>query len=178
VRLFDAWGQKERATEWRAKLRPTNPVEQLAFAQVAYDKKRFAEAASLWAEALKTDTKLGDDLNASLRYRAACAAALTVAGQGEDAAGLDDDERIRLRKQALDWLRNDLALRSEQIESGQTARRAEARKELTHWQQDTDLAGIRDEAPLANLPEAERKEWHALWGEVRALLMRAERPSP
>ena len=174
VQLFDAWGKKARATEWRAKLRPTNPVEQLAFAQVAYDKKRFAEAANLWAEALKTDTRLGDDLMASRRYRAACAAALTVAGQGEDAAGLDDNERTRLRKQTLDWLRSDLALRSKQIESGQPASRAEAKKELAHWQQDPDLAGIRDEAALAKLPVAEREEWHALWGEVRALIMRGQ----
>jgi len=41
-------------------------------------------------------------------------AALAAAGQGEDAAKLDDKERTRLRKQALDWLRADLALRRKQ----------------------------------------------------------------
>ena len=49
---------------------------------------------------------------------------------------------------------------------------------LLHWQNDGDLAGIRDEAALAKLPEAERKEWQGLWGDVKALLERAQRPAP
>ena len=43
------------------------------------------------------------------RYDAACSAALAAAGQGVDSANLDDQERTRLRKQALHWLRADLA---------------------------------------------------------------------
>ena len=49
---------------------------------------------------------------------------------------------------------------------------------MKHWQQDSDLAGLRDEAPLAKLPEAERKACQALWGEVRALLDRARGQTP
>lgn len=42
---------------------------------------------------------------------------------------------------------------------------------LQHWQQDADLAAIRDPAALAKLPEAERrKQWESLWAEVAALL--------
>jgi hypothetical protein len=45
-------------------------------------------------------------------------------------------------------------------------------KTLTHWKQDTDLAGIRDEQELAKLPEDERKAWQSLWADVDALLKR------
>jgi hypothetical protein len=36
-------------------------------------------------------------------------------------------------------------------------------KTLHHWQQDSDLAGVRDPAALAKMPEAERAEWQKLW---------------
>jgi hypothetical protein len=32
------------------------------------------------------------------------------------------------------------------------------------------LAGVRDPAALANLPEAERQEWQQLWKEVEGLM--------
>jgi hypothetical protein len=41
---------------------------------------------------------------------------------------------------------------------------------LAHWRKDADLAGIRDDEPLARLPDAERQQWQALWGDVRQLL--------
>jgi hypothetical protein len=48
------------------------------------------------------------------------------------------------------------------------------RKALRHWQRDTDLAGLRDPAALANLPDAERTDWQKLWADVAALLRKAE----
>ena len=57
--------------------------------------------------------KLGDALLAEdvpgPRYEAATAAALAGSSQGEDAGPLDDKERARWRRQALSWLRQDLA---------------------------------------------------------------------
>jgi len=47
---------------------------------------------------------------------AARAAALAAARKGEDAAKLDTKEQARLRQQALDWLRADLALHTKQAE--------------------------------------------------------------
>jgi hypothetical protein len=96
------------------------------------------------------------------------------AGQGEDAAKLDHLERTRLRRQALDWLRADLALRTKQLESGAPADRAEAQKALRHWQKDPDLAGIRVQAALAKLPEEDRAACVKLWADVAELLKRAE----
>jgi hypothetical protein len=44
---------------------------------------------------------------------------------------------------------------------------------LRHWQEDTDLAGIREAAALAKLPAAEQAACHALWADVAALLGKA-----
>src|SRR5262245_64417322 len=41
-----------------------------------------------------------------------------------------------------------------------------------------DLAGVRDEASLAQLPEPERQAWRKLWAEVEATLVRASRSPP
>jgi serine/threonine-protein kinase len=49
---------------------------------------------------------------------------------------------------------------------------------MRSWQQAPDLAGIRDPAALAKLPESERKECEALWAEVQALIDRAQKNAP
>ena len=45
---------------------------------------------------------------------------------------------------------------------------------MTHWQQDSDLAGIRDEAALAKLSAEERAACVKLWSDVAALLKKTE----
>jgi hypothetical protein len=52
----------------------------------------------------------------------------------------------------------------------------EIAREMQHWLQDSDLAGVRNAEALAKLPEAERKEWQKLWQEVEALRKRAAQP--
>jgi hypothetical protein len=47
------------------------------------------------------------------------------------------------------------------------------RQRLERWQQDPDLAGLRGEAALARLPEAEQKMCRQLWAEVKTLLGQA-----
>src|SRR5262249_6767292 len=63
---------------------PGGPEERLEMAELAYDRKRFDAAARLWAEALQGDPRLGGDRRDRHRYRAACAASLAAAGQGQD----------------------------------------------------------------------------------------------
>ncbi len=162
----------------KGEYRPRDNAERQGLAHLCRSKKLYHAAARLFADAFAADPKLADDLKVADRYNAACFASLAAAGQGEDAAGLDDAERARLRRQALDWLRADLTLWTRLLESGQPADRPEAQRMLLHWQNDGDLAGIRDEAALARLPEAERKEWQGLWGDVKALLERAQRQTP
>src|SRR5262249_32601862 len=102
---------------------------------------------------------------------AACAAALACCSQGKDAGKLDDAERDRLRRQALNWLRDDLELRRRLPEKGQvTARTAAPITTIwQHWLVDADLAGVRGPEALAKLPVAERQAWQKLWEEVTVL---------
>ncbi len=158
----------------KGEFQPKDNTERLGLAGVCQGKKLNHAAARLYADAFAADPKAADDLNAGHRHTAACVAALAAAGQGEDAAKLDDKERARLRKQALGWVRADLALWTKRLDGNQPGDRARVQAAMSHWRQDYDLAGIRDEAALVKLSEPERDEWHALWGEVRALLMRAQ----
>jgi hypothetical protein len=41
---------------------------------------------------------------------------------------------------------------------------------MQHWLKDPDFTGVRGSQALANLPEAERKQWLKLWADVAALL--------
>jgi formylglycine-generating enzyme required for sulfatase activity/tetratricopeptide (TPR) repeat protein len=141
-------------------------AERLQVAQIAYERKQFATATRLWAEALASDPKLGDDRQAPHRYNAACAAALAAAGQGQDEARPDDDAKAKLRGQALDWLKAELLVSQKLFESGPPQDRPALLRTLNYWHLDADLAGIRDAAGLANLPPDEQKQWQALWAQV------------
>jgi serine/threonine protein kinase/tetratricopeptide (TPR) repeat protein len=136
--------------------------ERLGLVEWCQIKKLPHTASRLYAAAFAADPKLADDLGAGHRYNAACFAALAAAGRGEDASMLDDKERARLRRQALDWLRAELAMRASQREGGQTADRAAAQKALLHWQEDADLAGLRDKQALAKLSAQEQKAFAQL----------------
>ncbi|HZY90956.1 MAG TPA: hypothetical protein VFE78_39395, partial [Gemmataceae bacterium] len=101
-------------------------------------------------------------------------AALASAGRGADDPKPDDKERARVRGQALGWLRADLALWQKQTDPGKAESRALAQRTLRHWQQDSDLSGVRDKQTLAGLPAYERAQWEKLWAEVADLLRRLE----
>jgi tetratricopeptide (TPR) repeat protein len=153
--------------------RPTDAAEQVGLAALCHIKKRYTDATRFFADAFKAQPKLAEDLQGGHRYNAACAAALAAAGKGEGATKLDDKERARLRQQALGWLRADLALWGKQVESGTPQARAAVQKTLQHWQEDADLAGVREPATLDKLPEAERGDWKKLWADVEALRKKA-----
>jgi tetratricopeptide (TPR) repeat protein len=127
--------------------------------------KNLKEAVADLEKALAGDPKLAD----RNRYNGACYAVLAAGAQGTA-----DNERARLRKLALDWLRADLALHTKQLKSGQSADRSRVQNALRHWQKDRDLAGIRDVAALAKLPAEERTAYETLWAAVAALLKKAE----
>jgi serine/threonine-protein kinase len=150
------------------------PADCLDLAELCFVKKHYATATRLYAEALAATPKLTEDLRAGHRFNAACAAALAGDGQGDDVAGLGEPERERLRKQAREWLRLDLAAWSKKVDSGTEADRIQAQKTLASWRDDSDLAGLRDENTLKRLPPAERQQCQALWQEVATLLRRAQ----
>jgi tetratricopeptide (TPR) repeat protein/serine/threonine protein kinase len=132
-----------------------------------------AAAARFYAEAFAAEPKLTEDLGTGHRYNAACAAALAGCGQGKDAGKLDDQQRARLRRQALTWLRADLMTWHSILEKDPNKAGPAVLQQMQHWQGDTDFVGVRGPDGIARLPEAERPEWHKLWEEVAALGKRA-----
>jgi tetratricopeptide (TPR) repeat protein len=153
--------------------RPKDGPEWATFGEIAYDRKQFAAAARLWARALEADSKLGDDRKAQHRYNAACAAALTAAGQDEQNKSLDASARAKLRRQALAWLQSELDAWAKVLDSGKPEDRRTIANVLKHWGEDADLAGVRDAAALDALPADEQKAFRALWSQVDAILVRA-----
>jgi eukaryotic-like serine/threonine-protein kinase len=137
-------------------------------------KKQYAIAARFYADAVAAQPKLADNLITQRRCNAACAAALAGCGQGVDADKLDAKERLRLRQQALDWLRADLAAWDAQLSKQPDNVRPLLVKTMQRWQADTDFAGVRGPDALAKLPEAERQAWQQLWADVAATLARAQ----
>jgi hypothetical protein len=129
---------------------------------------------SLFEEAFTAKRELVEDLHASHRYNAACAAALAGCGQGEDADKVDENERSRLRRLALDWLRAELNTWGRRLDTEPHKARPVVVEQMRHWQADTDFAGVRGAESLAGLPEAERQPWQKLWNDVADLLQRAQ----
>jgi serine/threonine-protein kinase len=148
--------------------------ECLEAAELCFVKHHYATAARLYGEALAATPRLSEDLRAGHRFNAARAAALAGCSHGDDVAGFGEPERGRLRKQARDWLRLDLAAWARKVDTGTAADRIQARKTLAPWRDDPDLAGLRDPGALERLPPSERQECRALWEEVAALLRRAQ----
>jgi len=161
----------------RGDTQPADAAERLELAKLCQEYKKFyAAAVRLFAQAFAAEPKLADDLGQSQRYNAACAAALAGCGQGGDAATLDEKERTRLRRQALDWLRADLNARSQLLEK-KPDEAAAVQKTLQQWLQDADIAALRAPEALSRLPDAERQPWQRLWQDVQALQKRAAQTS-
>jgi tetratricopeptide (TPR) repeat protein len=147
---------------------PKDTAEQLALAELCQRyKKRYVAAARFYTDAFAA----GATRSSQRTYNASCAAILAAAGKGEDAAKLDAKEKTRLREQALAWLKNALKILDKLV--GDPERRDEVRQKLQHWQQDADLASVRDADALTKLPEAERAAWQQFWAEVEALRQKA-----
>ena len=142
---------------------PAGAAERLTLAQFCQRYKRhYAAAAHFYAGAFAADPKLAEDLAQWHRYNAACSAALAAAGQGEDAEHLPDRVRQMLRRRALAWLRDDLALWAQVAGRAEAPAKQQVWQALQEWQQDTDLASVRDQAALDRPPDDERPPWHQL----------------
>jgi hypothetical protein len=82
--------------------------------------------------------------------------------------------KVKLRRQALDWLKAELAAWSKILESGPPQARPVVASTLEHWKEDSDVAGIRDAAALDRLPQEERAACKQLWADVDGLLSKVE----
>jgi superkiller protein 3 len=154
--------------------KPSSPGESLDLARMCQHRQMHVAAARFAAAAFAAHPKQASDLQASHRYNAACSASLAAAGHGKDAGELDRRDRLALRRQALTWLRGDLKVWARLLTGGPPAARAAVQQALKRWQQDSDLAAVRDEDALAKLPAEERAAFAAFWSDVAALLKKAE----
>jgi serine/threonine protein kinase len=148
---------------------PKDNTERLRFATIAFDQKKFAFATRLWAEALESDPKLGDDRRTQLRYDAARAAALAADGQGRDEPPLDGAAKANLRGMALEWLKAERIACKKLLEDKSPVAQTNVVQKLGNWKRDDSLASIRDAAALAKLPAGERAAFEQLWADVGAL---------
>jgi hypothetical protein len=111
------------------------------------------------------------------RYRDEVAARVTEAERvlwiraaGEAFPPVVDAARARLRQQARELLRAEVAAQAQRLSSANTAEAAAARQVLEGLRGLPVLAGVHEPAALAELSEPERQEWQALWQKVEGLL--------
>jgi hypothetical protein len=104
-------------------------------------------------------------------------AALAATGRGQGDPLPNNDEKVKLRGQALVWLKADLAAWAKVIDSS-PAVRTRAFYVVESWRHHPDLASVREPEALAKFPDAERKQWQALWEDVDALIKRASKQAP
>jgi serine/threonine-protein kinase len=163
----------------RGEYRPQDKEERLALLAGLLARSEFegrhGAAARLYSDVFAAEPKLGDDGPTGARYRAARAAVLAGCGRGKDADQLNDEDRARLRRQALGWFRQELTSCGQRLE-GDAEFKARIRQALQLWRDDPDLVSARDSNDLAKLPKEERDQWVRLWSDVDALLQRASVP--
>jgi tetratricopeptide (TPR) repeat protein/tRNA A-37 threonylcarbamoyl transferase component Bud32 len=150
---------------------PESPDDKVLLAFIAQQKSRlYATSARLYREAFAARPQLAEDMQRQIRYNAACAAALSGVGQGDDAAVLDGPARAAWRKQALAWLRADLEFWAKTVRGGPPQARLAARATLLHWQEDPDFAGDPTHAALQKLPPGQPPDGTLLGVVVGGLL--------
>jgi hypothetical protein len=89
--------------------RPANNRELIEWARIAEDLQKFTLAAGFWAQVLNSEMASGEASFTKPRYHAARLAVLAAAGKGETEPPLDTAAKARLREQAFDWLKAELA---------------------------------------------------------------------
>jgi serine/threonine-protein kinase len=152
---------------------PASPGERIELADLCHIRRLSRAATRFYEEAFAAEPRMV----VAYRVLAAQAAALAGCGVGQDTDTLDDKERARLRRQALDWLRADLEAWGRRLdqESDRAGSAATVSRTLQYWLADPELAGVRGPEALAKLPEAERQPWQQFWGDVSETLARAQR---
>jgi tetratricopeptide (TPR) repeat protein len=154
----------------RGQQKPAGAAERIDLAAVCALKALPAAGTRFYQQAFREKPQLAHDLRRQYRYNAACAAVLAAAGQGKDTGALSNQERLGLRRQALTWLRADLAAWRRLLDKDPPRARSVVAQTLRHWQGDTDFTSVRGEAVLVHLPEEERQAWARLWADIAQTL--------
>ena len=156
--------QRELLEEVLAGRRQADSPEQWSHAVlVGYQHGGFRQVVSLTESTLADSPELVGDTSWHA-YNSACAAAILSA---DSDAGLDAEERERMRILAHTWLSGEVQRWRRWLTDGE--RFADARERLRHARQNSALASVRGEA-LESLPEPERTAWSALWNDLERAL--------
>jgi tetratricopeptide (TPR) repeat protein len=159
----------------KGEFQPANNRERLALAELCLQKKLYRTSVTQFAAAFTADPSVAGDRQAGYRYNAACAAALAASGKSRDEPVPDHAAKTLLREQARAWLETELAVWANLLESAAPERRKAIAQTLNHWRNvDPDLAGIRDDAAVSKLPDAERTKFRKLWKAVDELLAKSK----
>jgi serine/threonine-protein kinase len=181
---------------------PQDNDERFALLGICQFEGRYAAAAHLYFDIFLADPNLADNLTTESRFRtlheehpdddrmeildtecrylAARCAALAgseppprqAKGGTPTAANISDSERMHWRQQARAWLRADLALWAKTLDTNSKMDRDLAKRMLTRWQVEPDLAGIREPNALHEMSADERKDSFELWHDVAVVLQR------
>jgi tetratricopeptide (TPR) repeat protein len=147
-----------------------DPKEQILLALVCAARGFPTTAAWHFYSALSAQPELGDDVFRAYWFQAAGAAAKASAGEGNDGEGLNDDEKRRLTRLALECLDKDLVIWKKTASYGNmgnfTIQRALAVRKLH-----PALHAVRDPDALASLPGDVHESFEQYWARVEELLM-------
>jgi serine/threonine protein kinase/Flp pilus assembly protein TadD len=132
-------------------------------------RKRYLLSLRLYKDAFQAQPTLENDMRVALRSEAAQAAALAACGLG-DAKELVPKDRAEWHRQALDWLKADMASYKSKLKSLWPSEASSARESMDFWRQELSFAYVRGPDHILKLPKAEREAWEAFWKEVNTLL--------
>ena len=176
--LAEAQARAEREAELLAILDGQAPLadtrDYVWAGKLGAEQGRHAASARVMQQGFEEHPEFADRIKKSYRYNASCSAALAGVGNAKDAHELPEKQREDLRRQAVEWLQQDLDGWCRFAERGERAR-GNALKHLRWTLRDKDLVGIRDADGLSKLPTAERKACIALWEAYRGAITKLEK---
>jgi serine/threonine-protein kinase len=144
------------------RLQPNNPGAQSQQALILHNAGRYAEALKVVVAVMRERPDLTDEYRSVFRYTGAYSAVKCAEGLGVDAP--PEAERPEYRKQALEFLTTELAA-MRKLSATDTH---PLQLRMSFWYT-KDLASVREQEALAQLPPDERDAWNRLWAEVGAL---------
>jgi eukaryotic-like serine/threonine-protein kinase len=162
------------AATQRGEAPPADGLERVGVAEFCMIWKRMpATALRLWTSLFDERFFTSERDRAIQMANAATAAACVAAGNGHDVPKLNDAEKARHRKQALDWLTAALNTWSKVVDEGAPSDCARIATRMKAWEDDADTASLRNEAALSKLPKPEQDACRKFWADVAALKGRA-----
>jgi serine/threonine protein kinase/Flp pilus assembly protein TadD len=154
--------------------RPPEPEDLVACAEIMLRKGKSHLAAQWYLSAFEKAPGALEDLDEGHRFRAACAAAMTGCGRGQDAAAVPDEEKARWRRHALTWLQADLRDWRRAVSSAPGSMKNPAVWALLLWRTGSGLAALHDSRFRDQLAADERDAWVSLFAEAEAFLKSLE----